>query len=293
MKKYIKRYVMYPLQGLALFLFWAVSKPMGLRLSSWLWGKILRGVGPLTGANKIAKRNLQKIWPERAAEHPNLIKDIWENQGRIVGEYPHLGALYRRIETDPTLIEGKEILERIRDGNQHVFFVSGHFGNWEAANLTIRHMGLKYVSMYREPNNPVAAWWLMKMRHLQASYLLPKGPLGAKGLIKRLKEGTHAGFLMDQKMNDGIEVPFMGHPAMTAPAMASLAVRHDIPIYMCHVVREGGTRLVFKMEDALKYEKGTTREETIVNILTAVNTRIGEWVEENPEQWLWLHNRWK
>jgi len=98
--------------------------------------------------------------------------------------------------------------------------------------------------------------------------------------------------LVDQKMNNGIAVPFFGRPAMTAPALAQLALRFDCPVVPARVVRLNGAHFQLIVYPPLEVAKTGDREHDTLTLMTQVNTMIEGWIRERPEQWLWLHNRW-
>ena len=93
-------------------------------------------------------------------------------------------------------------------------------------------------------------------------------------------------------MNDGIAIPFFGRNAMTAPALAELALRNDCPIIPAHVVRTKGANFQIIVEEPLVIKKTGHKKTDIETIMRKVNARIEVWVREHPAQWLWLHNRW-
>jgi KDO2-lipid IV(A) lauroyltransferase len=122
--------------------------------------------------------------------------------------------------------------------------------------------------------------------------LIPKGPQGVKLLLDSLKKGKHLGVLMDQKMNDGIPVPFFGIEAMTASAIAELALRFDCPMVPVHIKRLGGVKFRIIFEAPLVLERTGNHVDDVQSLMIQVNNKIEGWIKAVPEQWLWLHNRW-
>ena len=101
---------------------------------------------------------------------------------------------------------------------------SGHIANWEIGLLAAVQYGISVAQIYRAANNPLVDRMIARFRG-DAGELIPKGAVAARRAIAVLRRGAHLTMLADQKMNDGIPVPFFGRPAMTAPALASLALR--------------------------------------------------------------------
>ena len=98
--------------------------------------------------------------------------------------------------------------------------------------------------------------------------------------------------LVDQKMNDGISVPFLGREAMTAPALAELALKKNCPIVPARVERLKGAHFRVTFYPPLEKPNSGDRKTDILSIMTEVNLILGAWITEQPEQWLWIHNRW-
>jgi KDO2-lipid IV(A) lauroyltransferase len=93
-------------------------------------------------------------------------------------------------------------------------------------------------------------------------------------------------------MNDGIEVPFFGHPAMTAPALAALALRYRCPVIPAYAYRIGPARLRIVCEPPLDLPDSGDRKADILALTLSVNQRLERWIRARPECWFWLHRRW-
>ncbi len=98
--------------------------------------------------------------------------------------------------------------------------------------------------------------------------------------------------LIDQKMNDGIPIPFFGHDAMTAPAVAQLALKFRCPVLPTRAERLGGARFRLTVLQPIKLPDTGNREADIRTLMTQINNMLESWIIERPEQWLWLHRRW-
>ena len=124
--------------------------------------------------------------------------------------------------------------------------------------------------------------------------LFPKGYKGGRQLVSQLKEDGYTAFLNDQKMNDGIETTFFKQPAMSAPALAQLALKHKLPILPIFCHRTEGGRFVVDIKAPLAPEaKGKTTQDKIAALTQCFNDVIEEEVCNHPEQWLWMHKRFK
>ena len=118
------------------------------------------------------------------------------------------------------------------------------------------------------------------------------GAGGAKKLIEALSRGEHLGMLVDQKLNEGIAVPFFGRDAMTAPALAQLALRFGCPVVPARVERLDGAHFRLTVYPPLTLATSGDRQADIAAAMGQINALIEEWIRARPEQWLWLHRRW-
>lgn len=268
---------------------WAVLQALPLDVASALGSRLLRLIGPRLRAHRIAERNLRRAFPDKSdADIATILRGMWDNLGRTLAELPHIG----RIVAERVEVVGAENVLALRDDGRPGLLFSGHLGNWELSGPTGMREGLAISLFFRAPNNPLVADIYARMR-AGPWELLPKGREGAKQALALLKGGAHLGLLVDQKMNDGIPVPFFGRDAMTAPALAQLAQRFDCPVIPARVIRKGGAW--FRVEYLPPMDlpaAGTDRHAAIAETMERVNQRLEEWVREYPEQWLWVHRRW-
>ncbi len=282
----------YRLQAYAARAVMALFRALPLDAASWLGGWIARRVGPLTSAHKTAVQNLRLAMPQLDdAAQRKTIAGMWDNIGRTVGEYPHLGRLItdtKRVE----IIDPDGVANRLRDDGIGALLVGMHYGNWELCAAPGFRAGLAQRIFYRAPNNPYVNEILIALRQaIQREGYIPKGAEGARQAVSLLRNGTHLGMLVDQKQDEGIAVPFFGRDAMTTTAPAVFARRLNVPIAAAQVLRLGGARFrIFVHEfDVAKTED---READIIAITTQINTRLESWVRDHPEQWFWVHRRW-
>ena len=264
-----------------------------LDLASATGGWLCRRFGPLVPVSRHAERNLKLAFPEKTdAEIRRILIAMWEHLGRVFGEYAHLDHIRLYVPGSRVEVVNGHEVDQLRDDGRPGIFFSAHLGNWEIAGMGALHRGLPIALIYRAPNNPVVEALLRRARGNAAAELLPKGAEGGRRAVEVLREGGHLGMLVDQKMNDGIAVPFFGHPAMTAPALARLALKFDLPVVPARVERLVGARFRLTFYPPLRIEKTGERERDVLALMTRVNAIIEGWIRERPEQWLWLHRRW-
>jgi KDO2-lipid IV(A) lauroyltransferase len=227
------------------------------------------------------------------------MRKVWDNLGRTAGEIPFLGhdALVRRMK-----ISGAEAVQQCMAEAKPILFVSAHYGNWELATMAANHLGIPLTLIYRPANNPAVDACIQQLRGQMnrllpegtANQHLPKGNRGAAGLLRALSQGRSIGMLIDQKMNSGVELPFLGHPAMTASAVAELALRTGAKIIPFRCIRRQG--LHFDCEFLAPMDAASLAQNQpnpALAIMEKLHGILEAWIEEYPEQWFWVHRRWK
>ena len=253
-------------------------------------GGLARRVGPRLRASRVARRNLTRAFPDLPpARIEALVAEVWDNLGRVVGEFPHTEWLTRnRVE-----VVGLHHLHGMRDDGRPGIFVSAHLANWELEGAVAAREGVPVTLVYRAANNPWVERVYRKGRAAAAAGgQIPKGSRGARLALEVLRKGGHLGILVDQKMNDGIAVPFFGRPAMTAPAVARFALKFGCPVVPLKVERLKGAHFRLTFLPPLDLPDSGDSHRDILDLMTAINGLVEDWVRASPGQWLWLHKRW-
>ena len=209
-----------------------------------------------------------------------------------MGEYPHIDRITRDPGRGRVEVAGMEHLARLRDKPAAAILFSGHLANWEVIGHSLKKLGLPYAQVYRAPNNPFIERMMHRVRRMEADDVVPKGAAGARKAIGVLRAGRQLGVLVDQKMNDGIAVPFFGRAAMTAPAMAQLSIRFGCPVVPVRLERLGGCRFRLSFHAPFEFTDSGDRETDVLAAMTRVNGLLESWIRDRPDQWLWLHRRW-
>ncbi|MAH83191.1 MAG: hypothetical protein CBB68_02360 [Rhodospirillaceae bacterium TMED8] len=289
----LKRLVTDPIIAILTAVIFIVFRVLPFKYASGLGGYLARKIGPKLKLHSLALKNLKSAFPHKPiSEITSIAKDMWDNLGRVAGEYPHLPSI--NINADRGIVEvvGIEHVELLRDDNEPGIFFSGHIGNWEIVSLGATQYGLPLDRVYRAANNRMLEWVFRLGRRSITGELIPKGSIGARQLLKSLYLKRHLGMMADQKMNDGIPIPFFGRDAMTAPGLAEMAVRYKCPVVGARVRRYPGPRFKLIIDPPLNFTPSGDRHRDVKSIMTMINVRLEEWIREAPEQWLWVHNRW-
>ncbi len=247
-------------------------------------------IGPLLPLSNVARDNLIKSMPELTqARIEAVVAQLWENIGRVVAEFPHIHWLINnRVE-----VVNSEYCSALKDDGKPGIFISAHYGNWELAGAQGCYYGIPMVLVYRAANNPYVERLYQKGRAASATGgQIAKGQQGARDILGVLRKGGHLGMLVDQKMNDGVAVPFFGRDAMTAPAVARMAIKFRCPVVPAKVERLKGAHFRITFYAPLDLPNtGDTAADTLT-VMTDINRLVESWIRHDPGQWLWLHRRW-
>lgn len=260
--------------------------------ASALGGATGRLIGPFLGISKHARRNIERALPRLSeTEIGDVLRGMWDNLGRVAAEYPHLRKIRvfepgGRVET-----HGVEHMDRAVAAGRQMIIFSGHIANWEIAMLAAVQYGISLAQIYRAANNRLVDRMIARFRG-EAGELIPKGAIAARRAIATLRRGAHLTMLADQKMNDGIPVPFFDRPAMTAPALATLALRYDCDVLPARVERLGGPNFRLTVFPALPLPRSGDAHADAAALMAQVNATLETWIRDRPEQWFWVHRRW-
>ena len=252
-------------------------------------GWLGRTVGPRSRAHAIAARNMAASLPEaQPAERSQWLMEAWDNFGRTMVEYAILGRLDRDHESRID-VEGAERLAAIPAGKPVILFCA-HLANWEVIPPGLSGLTKPLTIVYRAANNPLVDQLIAGARAPYTAAMLAKGVMGARQIVRALKDAAHVIMVVDQKLNTGLDVPFFGRPAFTSPAVVSLAMRYGCPVFPVRTERLPEGRYKVSVEEPFQFAPGD--EAALREGLTRVNRRLEDWIRRKPGQWLWMHRRW-
>lgn len=260
--------------------------------ASAIGGALARVIGPRLGISKRARLNIARALPELSrAEVEDIVAGMWDNLGRVAAEYPHLRKIRVFDPDGPVETHGLENMDRAVAAGRRTIIFSGHIANWEIGMLAAVQYGATVAQIYRAANNPLVDRMITRFRHIGGE-LIPKGTVAARRALAVLRRGAHLTMLADQKMNDGIPVPFFGRPAMTATALAVFALRFDCDVLPARVERLRGARFRLTIFPPLPLPRSGDHVADVAALMTRVNQILEEWIRDRPEEWFWVHRRW-
>jgi Kdo2-lipid IVA lauroyltransferase/acyltransferase len=264
-------------------------------------GALMRKVGPLFKEHRIGREQLRAAFPEKSdAEIERILAGVWDNLGRIAVEFAHLDEFSVEgfgpqtadvINYPPETKERND--RRMRSGRATINFAS-HLANWELPAIGARLTGAKSAVLYRRPNIDAVSEAIVRLRTPLMGEMVPTALDAPVKLARLLQSGVHVGMLADQHYTRGVEVTFFGRPCLANPLIALLARQTGCAIYGLRVVRQpDGNSFSGEVTEAIEPVRNADGKIDVQGTMQAITAVIEGWVREHPEQWLWLHRRWR
>ena len=270
------------------------------RMSNFL-GRLMRIVGPWLPEHKVGRANLKAAFPDKSAQEiDSILAGVWENLGRVGAEFAHLDRMTvldfeRGGEAD--IVYDQISYERflaVRDSGKPTIGFTAHLANWEVPAIAPAVYKMKSNLLYRRPNIGAVADAVIAMRAGCMGNLIPTGLDAPIRLANALERGEHVGMLVDQHFVKGVDVVFFGRWAKANPLIAQLARHTECPIRGVRVVRRpDGNSFWGEMTDEITPVRDADGKIDIQGTTQAITSVVESWVREHPEQWLWLHRRWR
>ena len=273
-----------------------IFKIIGIRNASNLGSIIGKIFGPLFRSSNITKQNIKtglgKLDEIKEAE---IIKGMWSNIGRTFAEYMYLKDFkFNKTSIPHMKINGIKYLEEIKKNNQSVIFYSGHFANFELMAMELDKFGIKCAAIYRPLNNfflnPLMEY--LRMKYI-CSNQIPKGRIGMREIINKIKNGYSVALMVDQRVSEGPRELLFNKPAHTTTIPAQLALKYDCKLVPILIERKNGANFEMTIEEPYEVKKTGNSETDTKNITVKINQTLEKMIIKNPTQWIWSHNRWK
>ena len=283
--------VKYFLEFIFIVILFIIFKILGFKLASNIGGYIGKKIGPLFRSKQTILTNIKNALPSaNKADLELIIQSMWENYGRILAEYVFLKDFRKEKLNDYIEIEGKEHLNKLRDSNEQVVFVSGHFNNFELMAMQIEKSGINLAAIYRPLNNIFLNGIMEKIR---TKYIcknqIKKGRSGTRELLKSFNNKNSIALMIDQRVSEGEKSNFFGQDAFTTTIPAQLVKKFGCKIVPIHIERYNNFYFKMKVEEPINYNKDSSIDE----ITLSLNKLLENMILKNPSQWIWSHNRWK
>ncbi|HEX7344648.1 MAG TPA: lysophospholipid acyltransferase family protein, partial [bacterium] len=242
----------------------------------------------------VARDNLTQAFPSLDQRRIRQIAHgCYRHFGALMAEFARLPRLSRKNLFDLVDLEGLNVLDAARAAGRGGIVVSGHFGNWELMGASVAVLGypVSYV-VTRQENELVER----QMDHLRrrASIDLIKRRDATKGVLKALRENRLVAILSDQDAHEaGAFVPFFGRVASTPRGAAIFALRTGAALIFAESYRQGRGKLKIILELIRMNDLSADHGEAVHELVRRFTARLEEAVRQHPEQWFWMHRRWK
>lgn len=292
---FFERWLGNPLGSFFFHLFYGFFKILPLPIASAIGGVLGRFLGLfMSSKNKIVDSGLKIAFPKKSEEAKKKIKSgMWDMMGRYITEAPHIRSYYKNIG-DYVEVEGEEILKNLKDKNQNFITFISHSGSMGIINTIFKKYNIFMNIVYRSPNNYLVDNITKKTfgYTLGNVNLLPKGKQASRDMLRVLQKNGCVSITPDQRQDRGLDLKFFGAKAPTAPGVAKLARHYGCPVIPVQLIRTKGFRHKIVIHKPFEVKKTKDVDADLKKGMQQVNDHIESWVEQNPEQWFWVHRRW-
>jgi KDO2-lipid IV(A) lauroyltransferase len=255
-------------------------------------------VGPWLPEHRIGRANLSAAFPEKSpAEIETILRGVWDNLGRVAAEF---AQVERICEGDPenrphiSYTPGTaERFKQMRDDGQPALIFAAHLANWELPAIVAAADGLDTLVLYRRPNLAAVADVIVDIRKDHMGEMVPTSVLAPMRLLRALEANRHVAILVDQHYVRGVEVTFFGRRCTANPLVAVLARETNCAIHGTRVIRMPDGRFQADLTEPIVPPRDAEGKIDIQGTMQAITAVVEQWVREYPDQWLWLHRRWR
>ena len=279
----------YLLQAILIYIFFFISRLLGLSISRIFFSYLFCLVGPIFKSKKIIKKNLDIFSKNLSSNRENeIIKNMWKNYGMTFIEYIFLNFFQKK--NNHITIYGEDILSNIIKKEKPVIVVSGHFANFELMSMEITKKKIDLATIYRPLNN----FFLNPfMEYLRKKYVcknqIRKGVNGVREAIEYIKNNHSIALMIDQRVSEGEKINFFNVPAYTTTLPAQLAIKYNLKIIPVFIKRINNKKFIIEFKNEINPKNFIDK----LKLTQELNIVLEKMVLKNPDQWIWTHNRWK
>ena len=243
----------------------------------------------------IAVDNLRRAFPDwDDSRLLRTARGVYAHLGQVLLDVVWMQDRSREEILEHVEVEGLEHIAAARAGGRGIVFATAHFGNWEMNGIAHGWLDRPMGAVARPLDNPLLNARLHRLREMSGSVVIEKRR-GLQQMLARLRNGEDVAILIDQNVQekDGIFIEFFGRPAAATKIAAALHVKTGCGLVAgCAEALPGG-RYRLRYERPIENEPSGSRLADIARLTQRLNDIIEGWVRARPEQWLWIHKRWK
>ena len=281
-------------------LVWCVAKVLG-----WMPRPIARALGAFLGwmvyrllgrLRNVGLRNLELAMPGcPMPERQRILRGVYRSLGWQLAEFCRMERYTRANIQNRIRYEGLDHFLEAEARGKGVLILTGHLGAWELSSFYHSLMGHPMGMVIRRLDNGVLDRFVRGIRCMHGNRVMHKDDF-ARGLIKAMKRGETVGILMDTNMTppQGVFVDFFGHAACTASGLARVALKTGAAIVPGFLLWEASERrYVLHFGASLAVKSSEDSDADVFGLTQLCTSVIEDWVKRYPDQWLWIHRRWK
>ena len=271
-----------------------LSKILPIEFLSTIFAILAVLLCPFVSRTYLVLKNLKLAMPELSYfKRIKIMFGVWYGLGKFAGEYPYVysfkkGEIFKYVEIDS---KTKNVIENMKKNKTGSIIFSGHISNWEMTRALF-DCDIKLAVVFRKQNNPLLEpKYTINPRKKIGGTMIAKQENAAIGIVRSIKKGENVMILVDQRDDmNGIESKFFGVKTHTNKSVYTFINRFKIPLYGLRIIRKG-TLTKFKLE--VNEEKDIANIEDENEFIQAINNKLELWIREYPDQWFWVHDRWK
>ncbi|TKJ41756.1 hypothetical protein CEE37_04085 [candidate division LCP-89 bacterium B3_LCP] len=267
-----------------------LSRNASIRLGELL-GDVVYRIGIRTD---VTRDNLRRAFPEKSPEEiEDIVRNCYRHFGAVLSEFARLPLL--RKQNVPNLVEtdDRHVLDEALKAGKGGIVVSGHLGNWELMGASSSVLGLPVNYVVTDQQNPNVTVFMDQLRQSSGVKIIKRRD-AIKGVLKAMKNNELVAILSDQDAHEaGAFVPFFGRLASTPRGAAMFSLRTGAPLIFVESYRQGMGRLKVIHEFISDKDLPLDRDDAIGELTHRFTARLEEAVRCHPEQWFWMHRRWK
>lgn len=290
-----------PAKGYALYITLKSFLEVGGRLPFGLTrvlGPLLSGAALrlMATARRRVRTHLEIAFPELDdRQRDAIVRGCSRHFGLMLAEVARLWRSGAEQVEAMCAITGLEHFSRALEAGRGAIFVTAHCGNWEILSSRLPVAGVPLISAVRELDDPRLDALVTASRTRFGTEIFPRGPAVGRHIARALGKNKVCGLLIDQDIRDvpGVFVPFFGRPAWTPSGAATLAIRMRCPLIPGFIHRLPDGTHAAEIHPPLDKPTGGTIEDQVEELTASATAVIERQIRTYPEQWVWMHRRWR
>jgi KDO2-lipid IV(A) lauroyltransferase len=284
-------YIQYIFVKFAFIIFKNVKIQTASNVCGFMSRYLTKLICKINGRHNIALKNLDICFPNKTPlQKEQILNKFYEGMGRFIGEYITQNQMDGKWLEENVEVINPEIFEKY--SKEGFFGITGHFSNWE---IIYKYLGYKNHTLnafYKKQSNPFVEREFIQLRPINQ---ISKGSPDVRKIINLMKDKKIIGIMIDQRDNNGDRFPFFGKGAKTGVGIQRLSLKYNFAIIYTKVIRrvDNPNKFTLTFYPPLEIEKTGNDDEDIKRLTQKTLDTLEGWIKENPEQWFWMHDRWK